>query len=94
MVRSRAPGTLISTLQINGTSENPSSRAELAGNAAFRSGLAVKIMEIRESDEISFFRKISKRSSFVAASIASAVLAVACVAPRIALTVVISEFYP
>ena len=49
MVRSSEPGTPISTEQINGTSVNPSSRAELAGNAAFRSGLTVKITEIKSS---------------------------------------------
>ena len=77
MVRSSEPGTPISTEQINGTSVNPRSRAELAGKAALRSGLTVKMTEMKSSPESEFARKISARSSLVAKSIASAELAVA-----------------
>ena len=94
IVRSRAPGTSISTLQIRGTSLKPSSRAEPAGKAALRSGLTVKMTEITSAGVSWLALSISRRSSLVATPIASAELAYAWVAPRTALTLDIGKSYP
>ena len=79
---------------MRGTDSKPTSRANAAGKAALRSGLAVKRTEMTSDGVRPLAASISVRSSLTPAAIASGELATTWVAPRIARTDIREAYNP